>query len=329
MLYTLSPPKIKTLILPSSCGHATDPHFPLQSKKKRMSRHLSRTVYVGNLPGDIREREVKHLFMKYGHITRIDLKVPPRPPCYAFVVFKDALNADDAICECDGYDFDGCRLRVEAAHVGYCNSSSRDRYSIHSNGQGGRGVSSHSEYRVLVNRLPSSASCQDLKDHMRKAGDVCFSQVVHDGRGTTGIVDYTNCDDMKYAIKKLDGSEFRNAFSRSYVHVREYDSRRDSRSPGRGPSHSRGRRYSCSRRCSHSRSYSPGHSQSKFPKGKSSQCSPARLVSRFRFRSRSCSLSGLRSRPRSPLPLRNKSPKKHSASRTPSRSRSRSKSLSR
>jgi len=62
-----------------------------------MSRHPSRTVYVGNLPGDIREREVKHLFMKYGHITRIDLKVPPRPPCYAFVVFKDALNAEDAI----------------------------------------------------------------------------------------------------------------------------------------------------------------------------------------------------------------------------------------
>jgi len=140
---------------------------------------------------------------------------------------------------------------------------------------------------------------------MQKAGDVCFSQVVHDGRGTTGIVDYTNYDDMKHAIKKLDGSEFRNAFSRSYVRVREYDSRRDSRSPGRGPSHSRGRRYSRSRRCSRSRSRSdsPGHGQSKFPKGKTSQRSLARLVSRSRSRSRSCSLSGPRSRPRSPLPL--------------------------
>ncbi|XP_073221879.1 serine/arginine-rich splicing factor SR34B isoform X2 [Cicer arietinum] len=257
-----------------------------------MSRHSSRTVYVGNLPGDIREREVEDLFMKYGHITHIDLKVPPRPPGYAFVEFDDVQDAEDAIRGRDGYDFDGHRLRVEAAHGGRGNSSSRDRYSSHSNGRGGRGVSRRSEYRVLVSGLPSSASWQDLKDHMRKAGDVCFSQVFHDGRGTTGIVDYTNYDDMKYAIKKLDDSEFRNAFSKAYVRVREYDSRRDSRSPSRGPSHSRGRSYSRSR----SRSYSPGHSRSKSPKGKSSQRSPAKSpaksVSRSRSRSKSRSLSG-------------------------------------
>ncbi|KAH1078904.1 hypothetical protein AAZX31_19G198000 [Glycine max] len=310
-----------------------------------MSRRSSRTVYVGNLPGDIREREVEDLFLKYGHITHIDLKVPPRPPGYAFVEFEDAQDAEDAIRGRDGYDFDGHRLRVEPAHGGRGHSSSKDRHNSHSNGRGGRGVSRRSEYRVLVTGLPSSASWQDLKDHMRKAGDVCFSQVFHDGRGTTGIVDYTNYDDMKYAIKKLDDSEFRNAFSKGYVRVREYDSRRDSsRSPSHGPSHSRGRSYSRSRSRSHS--YSRDRSQSKSPKGKSSQRSPAkspkgkssqrspakspsRSPSRSRSRSRSRSLSGSRSRSRSPLPPRNKSPKKRSASRSPSRSRSRSKSLSR
>ncbi|KAH1202977.1 Serine/arginine-rich splicing factor SR34A [Glycine max] len=35
----------------------------------------------------------------------------------------------------------------------------------------------------------------------------------------TGIVDYTNYDDMKYAIRKLDDSEFRNAFSRAFIRV--------------------------------------------------------------------------------------------------------------
>ncbi|KHN20401.1 Pre-mRNA-splicing factor SF2, partial [Glycine soja] len=302
-----------------------------QIEEKRMSRRSSRTVYVGNLPGDIREREVEDLFLKYGHITHIDLKVPPRPPGYAFVEFEDAQDAEDAIRGRDGYDFDGHRLRVEPAHGGRGHSSSRDRYNSHSNGRGGRGVSRRSEYRVLVSGLPSSASWQDLKDHMRKAGDVCFSQVFHDGRGTTGIVDYTNYDDMKYAIKKLDDSEFRNAFSKGYVRVREYDSRRDSsRSPSRGPSHSRGRSYSRSR-SSRSRSYSRDRSQSKSPKGKSSQRSPAKSPSRSpsRSRSRSRSLSGSRSRSRSPLPPRNKSPKKRSASRSPSRSRSKSKSLSR
>ncbi|KAH6766400.1 SERINE-ARGININE PROTEIN 30 [Perilla frutescens var. hirtella] len=202
-----------------------------------MSRS-SRTLYVGNLPGDVREREVEDLFYKYGPIVHIDLKIPPRPPGYAFVEFEESRDAEDAIRGRDGYDFDGHRLRVELAHGGRGNSSSTDR---HSGSRGPRGgVSRRSEYRVLVTGLPHSASWQDLKDHMRRAGDVCFSQVFHEGSGKTGIVDYTNFDDMKYAIKKLDGSEFRNAFSRARVHVKEYDSSR-SRSRSRSPSYSKGR----------------------------------------------------------------------------------------
>ncbi|KAF9688096.1 hypothetical protein SADUNF_Sadunf02G0161600 [Salix dunnii] len=196
-----------------------------------MSSRASRTLYVGNLPGDIREKEVEDLFYKYGPVAHIDLKIPPRPPGYAFVEFEEARDAEDAIRGRDGYDFDGHRLRVELAHGGRGNSSS-DRHSSHSGGRGRGGVSRRSEYRVVVTGLPSSASWQDLKDHMRRAGDVCFSQVFRDGSGTTGIVDYTNYEDMKYAMKKLDDSEFRNAFSRAYVRVREYDSKRDSsRSP--------------------------------------------------------------------------------------------------
>ncbi|KAG6435150.1 hypothetical protein SASPL_100018 [Salvia splendens] len=207
-----------------------------------MSRS-SRTLYVGNLPGDVRERE-------YGPIVHIDLKIPPRPPGYAFVEFEESRDAEDAIRGRDGYDFDGHRLRVELAHGGRGNSSSADR---HTGSRGPRGgVSRRSEYRVLITGLPQSASWQDLKDHMRRAGDVCFSQVFHEGSGKTGIVDYTNFDDMKYAvshlaslpflIKKLDGSEFRNAFSRGRVHVKEYDSSRSrSRSRSRSPSYSKGR----------------------------------------------------------------------------------------
>ncbi|XP_021904029.1 serine/arginine-rich-splicing factor SR34-like [Carica papaya] len=300
-----------------------------------MSSRSSRTLYVGNLPGDIRESEIEDLFIKYGPITTIDLKIPPRPPGYAFVEFAEARDAEDAIRGRDGYDFDGHRLRVELAHGGR-GRSSIDRHSSYGGGRG-RGPSRRSDYRVLVTGLPSSASWQDLKDHMRQAGDVCFSQVFRDGSGTTGIVDYTNYEDMKYAIKKLDDSEFRNAFSRAYVRVREYDSRRDySRSPSRGRSYSKGRSESRSRSRSRGRSYSRSRSKSKSPKAKSSRRTPARSRSRTaspRSRSRSRSLSRSRSRSRSPLPSRqkgaSKSPKKRSLSRSPSGSRSRSKSLSR
>ncbi|KAL6500323.1 Serine/arginine-rich-splicing factor sr34 [Orobanche hederae] len=266
-----------------------------------MSRS-SRTLYVGNLPGDIREREVEDLFRKYGTVVHIDLKVPPRPPGYAFVEFDDARDAEDAIRGRDGYEFDGHHLRVELAHGGRGHSSSTDRSSAARGPRGG--VSRRSDYRVLITGLPHSASWQDLKDHMRRAGDVCFSQVFHEGSGKTGIVDYTNYEDMRYAIKKLDDSEFRNAFSRSRIHVKEYDSHSRSRSRSRSPSYSKGRSNGRSRSRSRSRSkgrdrsrslsYSRSRSRSKSPKGKTSRRSRSRsksVSSRSRSGSKARSVS--------------------------------------
>jgi splicing factor, arginine/serine-rich 1 len=55
--------------------------------------------------------------------------------------------------------------------------------------------------------LPPSGSWQDLKDHMREAGDVCFADVFKDN---SGVVEYLRYEDMKYAVKKLDDSRFRS-----------------------------------------------------------------------------------------------------------------------
>ncbi|KAI4349947.1 hypothetical protein L6164_010486 [Bauhinia variegata] len=274
----------------------------------RMSRRSNSTIYVGNLPGDIRLREVEDLFYKYGPIIDIDLKIRPRPPGYAFVEFEDPRDAEDAVHYRDGYDFDGFRLRVELAHGGRGYSSSVDRYSSYSGGS--RGASRRSDYRVLVTGLPPSASWQDLKDHMRKAGDVCFSQIFRERGGMMGIVDYTNYEDMKYAIRKLDDSEFRNAFSRAFIRVREYDRRSYSRSPS----------YDSRRSYSRSRSYS-GRSRSFSPKARHSR--PLGSLSRSRSRSRSPNLS--------PLPCKGRSPSQSprsslSQSRSPSARAERSRS---
>ncbi|TQD79386.1 hypothetical protein C1H46_035080 [Malus baccata] len=237
-----------------------------------MSGRFSRTIYVGNLPSDIKEWEVEDLFYKflmhmkvhsvtsmlnvlnntllnvyYGRVVDIELKIPPRPPCYSFVEFESSRDAEDAIRGRDGYNFDGCRLRIELAHGGRGPSSS-DRRSGYDRGSGGGrfGVSRHSEYRVIVQNLPSSASWQDLKDHMRRAGDVCFAEVSRDSEGTYGLVDYTNSDDMKYAIRKLDDTEFKNPWARTHIRVKYYDrspSRSRSRSCSRSRSVRRNRRY--------------------------------------------------------------------------------------
>ena len=60
---------------------------------------------------------------------------------------------------------------------------------------------------MMVTGLPPSGSWQDLKDHMRDAGDVCYSDVFKDG---SGVVEYMRREDMKYALKKLDDSRFKS-----------------------------------------------------------------------------------------------------------------------
>lgn len=58
-------------------------------KKKAMSygRNECR-IYVGNLPPDIRTKDIQDLFYKFGKVTFVDLKNRRGPP-FAFVEFED------------------------------------------------------------------------------------------------------------------------------------------------------------------------------------------------------------------------------------------------
>lgn len=53
----------------------------------KMSRNECR-VYVGNLPPDIRTKDIEDLFYRYGKILYVDLKNRRGPP-FAFVEFED------------------------------------------------------------------------------------------------------------------------------------------------------------------------------------------------------------------------------------------------
>lgn len=46
-----------------------------------------------------------------------------------------------------------------------------------------------------------------MKDHMREAGDVCFTDVQRDGEG---VVEFLRREDMEYAMRRLDRTEFRS-----------------------------------------------------------------------------------------------------------------------
>ena len=69
-------------------------------------------VYCGNLPSDIKEREVDDLFYKYGRIRDIHIVRRDRT-AFAFVEYSDYRDAEDAVRSRDGYKFDGDYLRCE------------------------------------------------------------------------------------------------------------------------------------------------------------------------------------------------------------------------
>merc|ERR1712226_235128 len=231
-----------------------------------MSRKSAR-IYVGNLPPDIRVSDIKELFdsRKYGKILDVDLKNEKGPP-FAFVEFENQDDADYAVDKRHGYDYDGYKLRVEYPRGGrdrdsgrgYSSSFSRDR-----GGGGGRGRGMEprsSKFRVSVSGLPKSGSWQDLKDHMREAGDVLFTDVFRNG---TGICEFKTADAMRYAVDKLHDSKFTSHENEtSYITVKS-----DDRSGGRSRSRSRSRRRSRSRsrdrRRDRSRSRSKSRSRSR------------------------------------------------------------------
>ena len=215
---------------------------------------MSRTVYVGNLPIDVREREVDDLFYKCGRIVDIDLKTPGRPPAYAFIEFERPDDADEAIKRRDGYEFAGARIRVELSRRGGGGRGGRD------GGRGGppprRGRAQREpknfDLCIDVENLPDKCSWQDLKDFMRKAGEVAFADVYESRSGRLkGIVEFVSRDDMDYALRKLDDTEMKNPFDRAYIRCYPYEddkpssrprSRSRSRSPApRGRSRSRSR----------------------------------------------------------------------------------------
>jgi len=171
--------------------------------------------------------------------------------------FEDPRDAKDALA-LDGTRLEGCRIAVEYSH-----GSKRDREDSRGGGgfkerdygrdrdlrggyrdrgndfnRGPRGRSSrfsppkNTEYRIIVENLPPGCSWQDLKDHFRSIGDVCFADVRRDREGREmGIIEFKYYDDMKLAVKKLDRSRMRGY---SIDVINDYSGR--SRTPSKSPS---------------------------------------------------------------------------------------------
>ena len=244
---------------------------------------MTNRVYIGRLSPAARERDVERFFKPYGRIRDINLKNG-----FGFVEFDSVRDADEAVYSCDGKDLLGERVLVELAKGGSSygrrssppvSASFRSGYRgyYYSRGYAKYGPPVRTEFRVVVENLSSRVSWQDLKDFMRVAGRISYADA-HRKRVGEGIVEFMSYDDMKTALRKLDGQELHG---RS---IRLFDGR-GRHSPKR--SHSRTRSRSHSRSRHRSRSYS--HSTS----------SPSQSRGRDRYRERERDRERDRSRDRS------------------------------
>ncbi|CDS14194.1 hypothetical protein LRAMOSA06364 [Lichtheimia ramosa] len=258
---------------------------------------MATRVYIGRLARDARERDLERLFKGYGDIREINIKNG-----YGFVEFKDPRDAEDVVYDFHGKDFLGERIIVEIARGTRRGREERRRRD------------DRRSYRLFVEDIPSGTSWQDLKDLMRKAGEVTFADIIRSRPGE-GVVEFAHRSDMEYALRKLDDAELNGQ------RIRLFEDRRSSRrSRSRSVSRSRSPRRRSSRRSRYSRSRSPvSRSRSATP---SRSRSPRR--SSGHRSSRRHEDEDVRSRSRSRTPEDEARRDERSRSRTPSRSPSRS-----
>jgi len=79
---------------------------------------LGKRIYVGNLPFQSTEEDIREAFARHGTVSDVSVitdRETGRPRGFAFVEMEDPAAADAAIAAMDGMDFDGRSLRVNEA----------------------------------------------------------------------------------------------------------------------------------------------------------------------------------------------------------------------
>jgi len=185
-------------------------------------------VYVGNLAWEVTWKELKdHMKKSECEIVRADILASPdgRSKGCGIVEFasvegaKRALTLNDS--ELMGRQIFVREDRESGSGGGYYTQQPGNAPSggFGGAGGGGRMNSEKQDCRVYVGNLSWDVSWQDLKDHMRSAGDVSFAEVMQEPGGRSkgcGVVEYKTPEEAKEAIDTLNDTDLkgRNIFVR-------------------------------------------------------------------------------------------------------------------
>ena len=148
----------------------------------------SKKVFVGNLSWETTWQQLKDHMRKVGNIVHADVlkRRDGKSSGAGIVEYESFREAKRAIKELNDTEIDGRQILVREDREGSDGAKNNSR--------GGSGARSNSK-RVFVGNLSWDVSWQDLKDHMRKAGNVVHADVLkrRDGKSSGGgIVEYEN-----------------------------------------------------------------------------------------------------------------------------------------
>ncbi|XP_063683624.1 serine-arginine protein 55-like [Bolinopsis microptera] len=163
----------------------------------------SYTVYLGKIPSDTQEQDIKKFFKNYGKLLDIIIKKG-----YSFVEFEDRRKAEEACDDLNSRDFLGNRCVVQLAK-----GSNRTKNRSPPRSDYCPSTASHTrirpyntENRVVVDNLSTRTTWRELKDYFRRVGEVTFADA-HRYQERQGIVDFARRSEMRSAVKRLDNTD--------------------------------------------------------------------------------------------------------------------------
>ncbi|KAG4430590.1 hypothetical protein IFR05_013929 [Cadophora sp. M221] len=190
-----------------------------------MTEVSSTRLYLGNLPRSATKADVEAHFNTHGtgEITEIKLMNG-----FGFIEYKDAMDARDVVPAFHGSDFMGERLTVQFAR----GTRNRDTFA---NTERTAPRPRRTPHRMQISGLPGETSWQDLKDFARQSSlDVVYSETGRDRDGKGSFVEFETAADLKTAVEKLDGREFKGVRVTCIADTQP-DVPRDSRARSRSP----------------------------------------------------------------------------------------------
>ena len=149
---------------------------------------MSKKLYVGNLPFEFDDNQLKELFSQAGEIESAEVvrdKATDRSKGFGFVIMSSAEEAEKAVNDLNGHEVDGRSLTVSEA----------------------RPVSP----KLYIGNLPYSVDDSYLTNLFGQAGQVVSASVIKDKLSNNskgfGFVEMSSSEEAEKAIEQFNGYE--------------------------------------------------------------------------------------------------------------------------